>query len=72
MLYLLMHLDLECISVTYLVELLRIINKEMIRTGGLDTISGEVVVGRQGGVQREAGAHAAQTGFVVTETIGKF
>ena len=67
-----MHLDLECISVTYLVELLRIVCMVMIRTGGLDTISGEVVVGRQGGVQREAGAHAAQTGFVVTEIIGKF
>ena len=48
-------------------ERLRIVSVSMIRTGGLDAISGEVMVGRHGGVQREAGTHAAQPRLVVAE-----
>merc|ERR1712012_1157888 len=48
-------------------ERLRIVSLSMIRTGGLDAISGEVVVGRHGGVQREAGTHAAQPRLVVAK-----
>ena len=36
-----------------------------VRAGGLDAVAGEVVVRRQRGVEREAGAHAAQPGLVV-------